>query len=122
VLIYVASPYSSKETNIVNNLLERTARVNSVCKYIASKYKYGLNRDTMYFSPIVHFHNISQHYEHSLPTDAHFWESVNKIMINLADKVEVLMLSEWKESIGIKMEIQYCKEINKPVFFVEPIS
>lgn len=59
------------------------------------------------YSPIVHCHVIAEKY--SLPTSFEYWQAYNRCMIRRCDKLFVLDIPGWKESIGVKSEIQFAK-------------
>jgi hypothetical protein len=108
-MIYVASPYSSdfRET--------RQRRYEAVRDWIAacqSEY------DEPLYSPIVHWHEAAA-YNH-LPTDAAFWWSMNKQMIDIANRLIVLGIDGYEESKGVNQEIEYWKQEGYDVEYIFP--
>lgn len=116
MLIYIASPYTSQKGNKLLNLEERIVRVRKVEQYIAHVYSIENNRSDMYYSPIVHFHNIA--HNNNMPSDAGFWWNINKAILNKSDKMEILMIEGWEESIEVTEEIQYFKWRAKPITYI----
>jgi len=116
MLVYIASPYSSEFTESFENLMHREERVDRVEEYIAKLYADGNNKTVMFYSPILHCHEMAQHY--SLPTGHEFWESMDHIMIDKSDRVEVLMMEGWKESKGVQDEIAYANLTGKPISYI----
>ena len=117
MLVYIASPYTSFIKDSIANHFEREDRTYRVERYIAKKYENLENHNTMFYSPIVHCHSIAKNF--GLPTEFEFWQNMDRIMISKSDRVEVLMMDGWKESKGVQSEIEYCKEINKPISYIK---
>lgn len=108
-LIYVASPYSHDEFEVMEMRYLETFRF--VAKATAN------NTPALYYSPIVYFHPMSQ--EHKLPRDAHYWWDINKLTMDKSDEIQVLMLDGWDKSIGVNMEINYACQKGIPVLYVK---
>ncbi len=106
-MIYLASPYSH------NNPAIEEARFRMTRVYVAGKVKQGL----ALFSPIVYCHQFAR--EFGYPGDAKFWLDFNTRMMKAASMVEVLQLDGWRNSRGVAFEIDFAKELNIPVTFVE---
>ncbi len=96
-LIYVASPLTHPD------LAVRERRYELVRDYVGKKYEEG--SQDMYFSPILYSHEIGKLFD--LPHDAAFWRNMDTLMIDKADKFEVLMIDGWEESVGVQGEIKY---------------
>jgi len=109
-LIYLASPYSS------DDLAVRDARFEAVCREAARLMQGGVHA----YSPIAHTHPIAMRGD--LPTDWAFWESYDRVMIDAATEVWVLMLDGWQESRGVAAEIKIADEAGKPVRYVTPVE
>lgn len=52
---------------------------------------------------------------YALPTDAEFWKDYNLTVLSAAAGVYVLMMDGWKESRGVKMELIWAIEQDKPI-------
>ena len=109
-LIYIASPYSSFREDPHEASLEMEDRYRQVLSYLShvnnnNEYNY------MYYSPIVHFHQLSM--EYNMPTDAEFWKCIDKVMLDKSDEMNVLMIRGWMESKGVQSEINYFRSVNK---------
>lgn len=96
-LIYVASPLTHPDPII------REKRYEAVRDYVGRKFEEG--SQDMYYSPILYCHEIGKLFK--LPHDAAFWKNMDTLMMNKADKFEVLMLDGWEESVGVQEEIKY---------------
>jgi len=92
-MIYLASPYTHRDNNVMQNRYMQVAEATSILIAAGGR--------TIY-SPIVHFHPIACLY--TLPRDIEFWWDISRDMLNRADEFWVLMLDEWERSIGIMRE------------------
>lgn len=108
-LVYLASPYSHPKAQV------RAKRFSLALDASAVLMK---RKGDMVYSPIVQCHLISL--RHSLPTDSQFWESRDKLMISLCDCFTVLLAEGWRESVGVTMELEYARSLNRPVWMVSP--
>ena len=105
-MIYLASPYSHK-----NKAVEELRY-----RYTEAHVAMLLANGNMIYSPIVHCHHLATN--HTLPTDAKFWQRYNYHMIELADELHVLKLGGWDSSVGVAGEIAKAKEIGIPVHYL----
>lgn len=109
-LAYIASPYSDPDPNV------RQQRYDAVCaatKAIAEQGIYAV------YSPIAHWHPIALTF--NLPKDAKFWKDQNYGVMNVADTIIVLKLHGWISSIGVDMEIQFARDNNKNLIYMEAL-
>jgi len=72
------------------------------------------------FSPISHSHPISLYMDNSL--DSEFWTSVDEHWQKKCDKLILLTLPGWKESVGLKKEYLIAIEIGQPILFMDPMT
>ena len=108
-MIFISSPYSSKEEYV------EEARYQQTLKYCATLVRQGL----FPFSPIVHFHPM--HVYCTLPGDAEFWQAYNVDAMKACSEFIVLLLPGWEASKGVAMEIAWWTE-NKPGTFITYVS
>lgn len=108
-MIYLASPYShpSKWT--------RERRFRSACRQAAAM----MRRGALVFSPIAHSHPVA---EFGLPRDWSFWEKYDREMISKCERMVVLMLDGWRDSVGVRAEIEIAKAARKPVSYAKPVG
>lgn len=106
-MIYLASPYTHPDPSVVKY------------RYQAVRAQVGwmLDAGVYVYSPIVHFHHVAKH--HELPTDSNFWSNHNRHMLNLANRLDVLCLEGWEDSVGVKQEIEWAKEWRIGVRMIE---
>ena len=107
---YLASPYTHSDTLI------REARYMAAMK----AFTWLLNRRIWAFSPIVHCHPAA--IADALPTDAGFWMSYDMAILIPAESITILCIPGWDESVGVRSEVSYCREVDKPIHFMIPTS
>lgn len=109
-LIYLASPYTHNAT-AKPDVIEQ--RFDDVCKVASILFHQGY----LVFSPIAHTHPIKM--RGGLPGGWEFYAEYDKRMMDACDELWVLTIPGYRESVGIKEEIQYATETEKPVRFVD---
>ena len=95
-LIYLASPYSH------DNPAVRQLRFRVACEATV----YLMQRGMAVFSPIVHSHPLAGL---GLPDGWAFWQGVDMRFLTVCDRLVVLMLPGWRESVGVQDEIRVCE-------------
>ena len=107
-LIYLAGPYSHKSKYIMKR--RRAAFADVVAYYMA------IAENICIFSPILH--NAAVADQHDLPHNFNFWAQRDFHMIKQSTAMWVLTLDGWKESYGLRQEVEYADSINREVLFV----
>jgi hypothetical protein len=97
-MIYIASPYSHESVAIMQERFEQ------VRDFTAELIK----SNVCAFSPIAHTHEMAQ--TNRMPTDFQFWQDYCLSMLKKADKMVVLKIFGWEQSIGVAAEIEYCHQ------------
>lgn len=105
-IIYLASPYSHPDRWV------QFKRYEAVCQVAMKMFREGL----FVYSPICHTVSIA---EYGLPEGYKVWREFDHEMIRRCDKVVVLMMMGWKESVGVQDEIKFALEIGKTVEYME---
>lgn len=105
-MIYLASPYSHPDPAV------REERYQKALACVAEFAR----RKVAVYSPIVHWHEAAKSFE--LPTDAEFWDVQNTAMLNLSDKVVLLVLDGWQQSAGIEREFRLARELSIPIEYI----
>jgi hypothetical protein len=108
--VYLASPYSDEQKST------REWRYKQAEVFTARKLAEGI---TIY-SPIVHCHHLAL--GHELPKDFEFWKEHNYNMLKPCQELWVLMIPGWRDSKGVREEIEFAQELNKLVTLVTPIQ
>ena len=96
-IIYVAGPYSHKEARV------RHDRYLAHERYVAKLVKAGHTA----YSPIVHFHAMAE--RHNFPYSSTFWNNHLSSMLLACDKIHILQLPGWKDSVGLGFERSIAK-------------
>ena len=100
--VYLAIPYSG----MCESSYEQAN------KFTVEALKMGYNP----FSPITHSHPLSKY---EIPGDWGFWSKIDYSWIDVCEEVWVLVPKEGidkiHKSIGVKAELKYAKQNNKPI-------
>lgn len=102
-MIYLACPYSHDDKRV------RIYRFNEVNKVAAELMYLG----EMVFSPISHSHPIAE--AGGLPLDFDYWKTFDEWFIRRCDRIVVLKLPGWRESKGVKREIEIARNFGKDI-------
>ena len=105
---YLASPYSKYPCGLNCAFVD-------VCKQATLLVEQGIP----VFSPIAHTHPIALHGGLD-PLDHSIWIPADEPFMRAASGLIVLKLDGWKESHGVKIEIDHFLEARKPVVFMTP--
>ncbi len=70
------------------------------------------------YSPIAHTHPIALH--GGLEGSFARWQEFDRTMIAASRGMIVVKMDGWQESTGILAEIEMCREMGKPVDYMEP--
>jgi hypothetical protein len=109
-LLYLASVYS--QGNASNN--KKTRRYKAVCKKAAELMQQG----HCVFAPIAHSHPIEVH-GMDVVEGHDFWLKQDFAVLERCDKLVVYKMPGWTKSIGIGREIEFAKEHNIPIEYLE---
>src|SRR5437870_6037297 len=112
---YLCSPYTCKDSGVTEKYIPeiKEHRYREALRCLA----YYTSLGEILFSPIVHSHPMSVH--HTLPGDWEFWQKVGRDIISRCDELWILMIDSWRESIGIRAEVDIAYP--KPVMLIEPM-
>jgi hypothetical protein len=106
-VIYIASPYSHFDEEMRENNYRKVSEIAS--KMIAM--------GNVAISPIAYGHPLLQFTE--MPGDWEFWKNFCLSILAKCDEMIVCKMKGWEESRGIAEEIQFAKENNIPVEYLE---
>lgn len=106
--VYLASPYSHPDPEV------RLSRFNAVMAAGA----WLLSRRIWYFSPVQYTHILALRFK--LPTDAAFWWDYNRAMIEAHGAVMAFCAEGWRESKGMKQELEYAEVQGLQVQYLMP--
>lgn len=102
-MIYVASPYSHPNPDI------RSGRYNRVLEYCGARMMLG----EILFSPIVYGHPFAK--AGFAEIDHAAWIAFNNHMLINSTELRVLRFCGWRESFGVRAEIDFAKQNNIPI-------
>jgi hypothetical protein len=108
-MIYLTTPYSSKNPVIMEERFEKASEINARL----------MNQGLVVYSPIAHCHPLAMKY--GLPTNWEFWKHFDEDLIARSEKLLVVKMEGWETSVGVQAEIQYARSIGKPIEFMEPL-
>ena len=104
-MIYLSSPYTHDDAAV------RKHRYEAACRAAAAL----MRRGEAVFSPIAHSHAICRY---GLPTDWEFWKKQDMDMLRACDRVIVLTIDGWRDSVGVQAEIAAAKGAGKPIDYM----
>ena len=107
-LIYLASPFSTEDR------IEKEVRFLKSCDCCAVLMEAG----HMVFSPIAFGWPVAK--MRDMRTDWEYWEKVCRAYISRCQSMAVLMLDGWKDSTGVKAEMDIAEELGIPIVYVDP--
>jgi hypothetical protein len=106
--IYVASPYTHDDTGI------RRLRAELVT-YIGVQI---IKEGHMIWGPITESDRYATHGLED--TDWEFWKEHDLSMLDTCEELWVICLGGWKESVGVRAEIQHAADTGKVIRYVDP--
>jgi hypothetical protein len=107
-LIYLATPYSKWSEGLTMAFVE-------ACRLTAKLLQQGYK----VYSPIAHTHPIAT-YGNVDPYDHDVWLPFDKAIMDRADVILVATFDGWRESKGVKFEIETFAAAGKPIRFIDP--
>jgi len=105
---YLASPYSHEDPFIREE------------RYLKALWAVDelLKSETVAYSPIVHFHECAKILNSSRTAD--FYRFHNLAMLKASSGLIILTLPYWGISEGVASEIDWAKELDKPIQLMAP--
>lgn len=102
-MIFLSSPYSGTKE-------QQEQRYRRTCECAAMLFNLG----RWCVSPIVHWHEVALRFP-QMQTDADMFHAWNRSLLTLCTSVYVLELPGWRESKGVALEIEWARELSKPL-------
>lgn len=106
--VYLASPYSHDDEVV---MMDREYDVTNAAAKLMEKHRVS------FFLPITQSAAMKR-FNPKLGTSFEAWKDIDLNEIRLRDEVWVLMLDGWDKSIGVLAEIEYAKELDKPIKYI----
>lgn len=95
--IYLASPYSHPDHEV------RQGRYHAACRKAAQYATKGI----AVFAPIVHSHPLVPYMPAEQCMDFDLWMKLDLPILKDAAEIHVLCIEGWRESRGVKREVEY---------------
>lgn len=108
-MIYLASPYTHPDKAVV---LKRVLDVTIAARKLILRRHYVI-------SPIIHSHQVYL-VSNSIGSDWSSWADYNRTLLDSCEKLYILPLDGWRESIGVQAEIYHAFKTLKPTFLINP--
>jgi hypothetical protein len=105
--IFISAPYSHPDKDVI------LSRVDTLV-HVVGKY---MEQQLVPMCPIIHSHPILEKFD--LTSDWSYWEKSCTLFLHGARRMDIIMLDGWKDSTGIKGEIEIAKSMNIPVNFID---
>lgn len=109
-IIYIASPYSHINPEIVENNYKKVAKFSA--KLVSEGYTA--------ISPIAYAHTLLPFVD--MPSDWEFWLNFCLTLLSKSDALYVYKMEGWDKSCGVTAEIAYAKEHDIPIRYVKEID
>lgn len=104
-IAYIASPYTHTDSAVMLSRYEKVRDATAILQDREGGFSY--------YSPVTHGHNIFHNSAQvKLPIASHFWLDLCIPFLAAADSLLILPLEGWKESSGIKREIEIAVKLN----------
>ena len=104
-IMYKASPYSDPSDSVM------LRRYKDVLAKVVEMVKLG----SLVYSPIVHSYHVAQEIPGS--DSFSYWQEFDLIMLKRCDMLGILCMEGWKDSIGIKTEIEFAEYHKIPIIY-----
>jgi hypothetical protein len=105
-ITYIAVPYSHPSARVRR---ERFMVVNKVAGNL-------MKRGYIVYSPISHTHPIASACK--LPSDWKYWQRVDTAYLRCSNRLIVLCLDGWRESVGVQAEIKLAKKMKIKINYI----
>lgn len=110
-LCYLATPYSKYMGGDLVLAFEDASRL--AAELLATGVRV--------YSPIAHTHPLAVH-GHLDPLDHSIWLPFDEAMMDAADCLIVAHMDGWRDSYGIKHEVEFFEHAGKPIYDLDPAS
>ncbi len=107
MITYLAAPYWHHEESI------RKERLELVNKVAAKLIEQG---ETI-FSPLTYEAGIKRYLPATIEYDSGFWHNFDLTFLAKCDRLIVLTLEGWEESVGVTLEIEFARENDIGIFY-----
>ena len=106
-LVYLASPLSSADETVLESRIKTAGEVT----------RRMIEEEIYFFSPLNHCED-----DIDLPSGTEsFWYRLDFRVLEGCDEVVVITQDGWKGSVGVRAEIEFALERDKPVYGLDPV-
>ena len=105
-IVYLACPYS----DAIGPVRETRAQI---ANRVAGDL---IRKGHVVYSPISHCHEIAK--ECNLNTTWENWKEFDEAFLSLCSEMRVIKIPGWKNSRGVKMEMEIAQRLNMPIKFI----
>lgn len=105
-IAYLGTPYTHPDLRVRE---KRTVLADQIAAEL-------MMRGLAVFSPITHGHEVTDHLSETHRISHNFWMEQCLPMVRRSDIFIILPQSGWRESRGLKDEIDCCREYGVPIF------
>lgn len=109
-MVVVSGPYSHSDPVV------KQERVKAIADACVKLFQAG----DMCCSPLLAGLSFIEKSENKMPDDYAFWQNFCRAYVKAGDVLYVLDIEGWKESTGVKDEIEYAQSFCMPVYLMDP--
>ncbi|HEX4861582.1 MAG TPA: DUF1937 family protein [Rhizomicrobium sp.] len=109
-IVYLACPYTHPDHRV------REARFHAANRAAVQLIKQG----RIVYSPITMTHPLDAELAGESTMGSDYWVDFDIAFMEACSEMVVLMIDGWRESSGIKREIEYFERERKPIKYIEP--
>lgn len=106
-LYYLAAPYTDPSESVRN---DRVQCADIVAAWLMEKHGFCI------YSPLTHSRNIVPHLAPETVADHRFWMKQCLPMVKAASGLILLPLPGWKDSKGVRMEVEAAQAVMMPIY------
>lgn len=108
-LIYLGTPYHDRDPGV------RVLRRGAAAAVLAHFFHEA--QDICLHSPVVHWGPVADLF--NLPHDFDVWQKQDFFLISKSAAMWVLPLEGWRQSYGLGLELEYCADLGRDIFYVQ---
>jgi hypothetical protein len=109
-MVVVSGPYSHSNPDI------KQIRVKAIADACVKLFQNG----DICCSPLLAGLSFIEKSSYHMPDDYDFWKNFCRSYVKAGHVLYVLDIEGWKESTGVKDEIEYAQSFGMPVYLIEP--
>lgn len=107
MLVYLAAPYTHKDPNVIE---ERMRQFYAVDAHLISQGIFTVS--PLLKDPIVQ--------QYDIPGTWDYWKNYSHALLSVCNKMIVITIDGWEESVGVQAEIEIATNLNIPIEYMSP--